>query len=211
MAWASSSTWKYSTEVRPFSCRIVVPLINCRAQISRPSTKIAWSGDTRRSVCGMLSANAPRWMRIGATVSGRGCVVRSMRRRPIHLTGSGLSSSPASVSTMSPCIRVSTIRSPVAVRIRVPAAKQTASIVSPNTAKSFCAPVCSPTLFIVRTVELPSRHSEDTGRRVQCRGVAGEVGTVEDDLVAPREIADLLARHGGRQRRSPTGTRSRQC
>ena len=95
-------------------------------------------------------------MRIGATVSGRGCVVRSMRRRPIHLTGLGLSSSPAIVSTMSPCIRVSIIRSPLAVRIRVPAAKQTASIVSPNTAKSFGAPVCRPTLFIVRIVALPS-------------------------------------------------------
>jgi hypothetical protein len=41
------------------------------------------------------------------------------------------------------------------------------------------------------------RHGEDTGRRVQCRDVAGEVGTVENYLVAPREIADLLARHGG--------------
>ena len=87
MAWASSSTWKYSTAVQPFSWRIVVPLISWRAQISLPSTKIAWSGETSRSVCGMLSANAPRWMRIGATVSGRGCAVRSIRRRPIHFTG----------------------------------------------------------------------------------------------------------------------------
>ena len=87
MACASSSTWKYSTEVQPFSWRIVVPLISWRAQISLPSTKIAWSGETSRSVCGMLSANAPRRMRIGATVSGRGCAVRSIRRRPIHFTG----------------------------------------------------------------------------------------------------------------------------
>src|SRR3984957_13562418 len=63
MACASSSTWKYSTEAQSVSWRIVVPLTNWRAQMSLPSTKTSWSGESSRSLCGMLSGHAPARMR----------------------------------------------------------------------------------------------------------------------------------------------------
>ena len=67
-----------------------------------------------------LSAKALRSMRIGATVSGRGCLVRSIRRWPTHLTVRGTVWPSIRTTICLPGRSFSTGSSPLGVRIIVP-------------------------------------------------------------------------------------------
>ena len=111
---------------RPLSTRALFgswshsPVAVCRSTCHRRRPRDPATTVGRGAACCRRRRRAS--MRIGATVSGRGCLVRSMRRWPTHVTVRGTSLPSTRVMTCMPGCSLSTGRSPAGVWIIVPRA-----------------------------------------------------------------------------------------